>query len=420
MLPNGWRLLTVDSFKAKVRSAIAVGPFGSRLKSDLYVSTGIPVLRGANISDTRQLDGDFVYVAPETADQLSSSNVFPDDLFFPHRGLIGSVGIVPRNACDRYLLSSSLMKLTCDRSQVDPLYVFYFFRSARGRHELLKHASTVGTPGIGQPLASLRSIAVPIPPLTEQRTIARVLGALDDKIELNRHTAETLEHIAHALFRSWFVDFDSSGGAIPDDWDVQPLAAVAEVVGGGTPRTSEAAYWGGRIPWFSVVDAPSLSEVWVLETEKTITAEGVINSATRVLPVGTTILSARGTVGKVALVGVPMAMNQSCYGLQPKTERTSAFVYYCTRQAVATLQQRAHGSVFDTITRNTLAGTRLPVPPVDVMQAFEDRAMPLLERIRAGLHESRTLAALRDTLLPKLLSGELRVPDAERLAAARV
>src|SRR5207249_6283858 len=134
--------------------------------------------------------------------------VHGDDLVFPHRGAIGKIGIVPRDNTERYALSSSLMKLTCDRAKVEPLFLFYFFRSSEGQHELLKNASTVGTPGIGQPLSSLRSITIPVPPLSEQRAIAQVLGTLDDKIELNRRMNETLEGMARALFKSCFVDFE--------------------------------------------------------------------------------------------------------------------------------------------------------------------------------------------------------------------
>ena len=118
------------------------------------VPVGVPVIRGTNISDTRDLVGEMVYITPEKAEEVQSSIIFSDDLFFPHRGSIGLVGIVPRNGAPRYVQSSSMMKLTCDRSQVEPLYLFYFFRSALGRQELLKNASTVGTPGIGQPLSS--------------------------------------------------------------------------------------------------------------------------------------------------------------------------------------------------------------------------------------------------------------------------
>src|SRR5262249_38985503 len=140
-------------------------------------------------------------------DELRACNVYADDLVFPHRGAIGQAAIVPSDGVARYMLSTSLMKLTCDKHRVDPKFVFYFFRSERGRHALLQNASTVGTPGIGQPLTSLRSIRLPVPPLPEQCAIAHILGALDDKIDLNRRMSETLEAMARTLFKSWFVDF---------------------------------------------------------------------------------------------------------------------------------------------------------------------------------------------------------------------
>ncbi len=207
---------------------------------------------------------------------------------------------------------------------------------------------------------------------------------------------------------------DSELGEIPKGWEVKAFADTIEIIGGGTPKTSVAEYWDGDIPWFSVVDAPTASEVWVVDTEKKVTRAGVENSSTRVLPVGTTIISARGTVGRIALVGVSMAMNQSCYGLQGRAGAHGFFNYFSTRELVARLQQHAHGSVFDTITRDTLAGVSVATPAAALIEEFEKRVAPSLQRIRAGLLEARTLAALRDTLLPKLISGELRVKDAER------
>ena len=177
------------------------------MKANCYVPFGVPVIRGNNLSDTRAFRGDFVYVSDHTADSMRSCNAYADDLVFPHRGAIGEVGIVPRDG-KRYMISTSLMKLTCNRDLANPHFLFYFFRSAAGRHELLKNASTVGTPGIGQPLTSLRSIRVPLPPRQEQHRIAEILSSLDDKIELNRRMNETLEAMARALFKSWFVDFD--------------------------------------------------------------------------------------------------------------------------------------------------------------------------------------------------------------------
>jgi type I restriction enzyme S subunit len=315
-------------------------------------------------------------------------------------------------------------------------------------------------PGLNRNAAHARRILVP--PLPEQRAIAHILGTLDDKIELNRRMNETLEAMAQALFKSWFVDFDpvvvnairagnpipekfaaraahyrdnpdalglpedilrlfparfvdSELGPIPEGWEVQPFSETVEVIGGGTPKTSVPEYWGGDIPWFSVVDAPTFAEIWVVDTEKKVTQKGVEASSTRVLPVGTTIISARGTVGRLALVGVPMAMNQSCYGLRGKQGAKGYFNYFSTRTLVSVLQQRAHGSVFDTITRDTLAGVAVIVPPNQVVDEFERLAEPLLRRIHKNLLESRALATLRDALLPKLISGEIRVKDVKHM-----
>ncbi|MDR4470718.1 MAG: restriction endonuclease subunit S [Nitrospira sp.] len=288
----------------------------------------------------------------------------------------------------------------------------------------------------------LKVLDVVLPPEPEQRAIAHILGTLDDKIELNRKMNETLETMARGLFKSWFVDFDpvrakaegrdpglpkatadlfpdsfedSELGEIPREWEVKAFADTIEIVGGGTPKTSVAEYWDGDIPWFSVVDAPTDSDVWVVDTEKKVTHAGVKNSSTRVLPVGTTIISARGTVGRITLAGVPMAMNQSCYGLRGRTETHGFFTYFSTRELVVRLQQHAHGSVFDTITRDTLAGVSVVAPTAALIEEFEKRVAPSLQRIRAGLLETRSLAGLRDTLLPKLISGELRMKGVERL-----
>ncbi|HAO78316.1 MAG TPA: restriction endonuclease, partial [Verrucomicrobia subdivision 3 bacterium] len=266
----------------------------------------------------------------------------------------------------------------------------------------------------GSPIPSTTRAAVyvkdfQVAPLAEQRAIAAVLGSLDDKIELNRRMNETLEALAQSLFKSWFVDAylrqgfgrQATQSTLPKGWCEVPFTETVEIIGGGTPKTSVTEYWGGDILWFSVVDSPQGSDLFVIDTEKRITKAGVENSSTQVLPVGTTIITARGTVGKIALVGVPMAMNQSCYGLRGKAGENGFHTYFVTRALVSQLQQHAHGSVFDTITRDTLAGVQVALPPAAVVEQFEEKVSPLMERIRNNLHESCTLAALRDALLPK-------------------
>lgn len=204
---------------------------------------------------------------------------------------------------------------------------------------------------------------------------------------------------------------------VPRGWAVEPFTETVDVIGGGTPKTSVAEYWSGSIPWYSVVDAPSSTDVFVIDTEKHITEEGLRKSSTKLLAAGTTIISARGTVGKLALTGREMTMNQSCYGLRGKVGE-HYFTYFNTYRIIETLKQRSHGSVFDTITKDTLTGVLVVYPKADLIHAFESLLSPLMERIKENLEQAQLLADLRDTLLPRLISGKLRLPEAEAMPSS--
>lgn len=215
------------------------------MKSDCYVDTGIPVIRGTNISTVSEFVGEFVYISEEKATELGSANVYSGDLVFPHRGSIGLVAMVPRG-CSHYVISSSLMKLTCNEKLALPEYILHYFRSHIGKQEILRFASTVGTPGIGQPLTSLKSMRLHLPDLPTQQKIASILVSFNDKIELNRKMNETLEGMARALFKSWFVDFDpvidnaiEAGNRIPEQF-AQRAQVRRQALSNGTANRQTA------------------------------------------------------------------------------------------------------------------------------------------------------------------------------------
>ncbi|MGC2413241.1 MAG: restriction endonuclease subunit S [Stellaceae bacterium] len=290
--------------------------------------------------------------------------------------------------------------------------------------------------------ANLHRIPLILPPKKQQEEIVGLLGSLDDKIDLNRRVAGTLEAMARAFFRSWFVDFDPvlakaegrptglpdnlaalfpdsfDPEGMPASWRREPLFLHANLISGGTPKTDIPEYWGGGIPWASAKDVSQCTDLFLITTERTITDAGLDNSATRLVPKMSTVVVARGaTTGRFRILGRDMAMNQTCYALQSRNRRpfwlATAFA-----DLVDSLVHAAHGSVFDTITTRTLEAVRVIAASDQLMDLFEKTVGPLYRRASATCEQSRTLAALRDTLLPKLISGELRIADAEKRIAA--
>nr|MBC8253445.1 restriction endonuclease subunit S [Ardenticatenia bacterium] len=204
MASEYWHQVKTGDVAAPERNALVGGPFGSNLVSRDYVDYGIPVIRGQNMGD-RWISGEFVYVTPDKANSLSANLARPGDIVFTQRGTLGQVALVPPNLFDRYLISQSQMKLTVDQTIADPLFLYYQFRSPEQQEYVRRNAIQTGVPHTN--LGILRDTPINLPPLIEQQAIAGILGALDDKIELNRRINETLEGMARAIFKSWFVDF---------------------------------------------------------------------------------------------------------------------------------------------------------------------------------------------------------------------
>ncbi|AFZ61331.1 restriction endonuclease subunit S [Anabaena cylindrica FACHB-243] len=424
-----WKIYKIDQLKSSHKTAISIGPFGSRMKSDCYVLKGIPVIRGNNISDTPNFIGDFVFIAEEQAKDYKSSKVYKNDLVFPHRGNIGEAGIVTENQYKEYIISSSLMKLSCNTDLVYPKFLYYFFKSNQGRKKLLENASQVGTPGIATPLTSLKNIEINLPLLEEQKRIADILSCLDAKIENLRRQNETLEQIAQTLFKHWFIDFDfpnadgkpykSSGGEmspselgdIPEGWRVGKFSTFFDLFSGGTPKTSISEYWSGSIKWLSAKDVTRNHKHFVIETEKTITSKGLQKSAAKLLPIYTTVVSARGTVGNYCLLSEEMAISQSNFGVYPKSSNQVFFGHLLMSSLIERLKSQAYGSVFDTVTASTFNELYILIPELNVAEDFENKIKLIFHKILLNEKQIKTLTKTRDALLPKLMSGQLRVKE---------
>ena len=379
-VPSDWEVKKVIEIKSDDKRSIAMGPFGSNIKADNFVSEGVPVIRGTNMNFARYVDGDFVFLTEQKADELFASNCKPNDLVFTHRGTIGQVSIVPKGKYSRYVVSQSGMKLSVDSSRVAPFFLFYFFKSEYGQYQILKYESQVGVPSISNPLTSLKEMEVPVPPLPEQQAIAGVLSALDDKIDLLQRQNQTLEQMAATLFRQWFIEEEK------EDW--------------------EDGY---------VEDLFVLQRGFDLPTQKRLSGEFELYAASGLndyiaeYKVGypTVITGRSGTIGKVFIsFGYSWPLNTTLFIKEFKAA-TLIFSYFFLKNM--DLELFNSGSAVPSLNRNHIHGLEVKIPPRQLINNFEEKASALFNKKKNNLNQIHTLQSLRDTLLPKLISGEVRL-----------
>jgi len=384
------RAVTIADIAAPEPRSIAIGPFGSALRADRYTSSGVPVVRGQNIGERWGLSiDDVVYVSRETADEFPACVVRPGDLVFPHRGAIGRVARVDDQ---EWLLSSSMMKLTVDPDVADSRFVLLYFRD-KGRDELLNRASTVGTPGIGQPLTSLRSIPIPLPPLPDQQAIAEVLGALDDKIAANTALVSQLEQISRTLILST----PTTEVALGDIVEFHNRRRVPLSASQREARPGAVPYYGAN-GQMATVDEPIFDEPLVLLGE-----DG-------------SVVREDGSPF-VRYIWGPAWVNNHAHvltGLGVSTELLSVLLVTARVDTLVT------GAVQPKLSMGNAKRIRLRVPEAACLADLDRQVSALIASQRCLADQNRTLAATRDALLPQLMSGKLRVRDAVRVVEGEV
>lgn len=256
-----------------------------------------------------------------------------------------------------------------------------------------------------------------LPDLETQRRIASILSSLDRKIELNNKINADLEEMAQAIFKNWFVDFepfkdgkfvDSELGMIPEGWKVGRLTDVIKLMPGGTPKTSEPLYWdNGTIPFFSPKD---VNGVYCFTTEKHITETGLNKCSSNLYPKDTIFITCRGTVGKVCLAACDMAMNQSNYAIKAIDGYSQCYVFFLVKSVVERLIKKSNGAVFSAITSKDF-DEEILIPSQKAVEDFTNVIDGFFRRIFTIGTENSRLSLLRDTLLPRLMSGEIEVPE---------
>lgn len=381
---------------SSVITDIAAGPFGSNLKVECFVPSGFPIIDGANLKGYKVTDNLTKFVTEEKARSLSRSIAHRGDVVVTISGTLGQIAYIPDDSMfEEYLCSQRQFRVSFDTSKVYVPYLVFYFHTFEGQNKILSFANQTGVPALSQPLKNFKKIHIFLPSYDEQRRIASVVETFNNKIENNQKINDNLQQQVATLFSNLYDHAETEVG----------FTEIIQILGGGTPKTGESSYWNGNVPFFTPKD---VGTPYTITTEKTITEEGLAHCNSRLYPINTVFVTARGTVGKVGLPGVPMAMNQSCYALVGK-DTHQLLVYFYTLKAVDRLKHKASGAVFDAITtRDFESESIMKLSDADA-KAFLDVAAPMYQTILSNSTENLRLATLRDTLLPKLMSGKIDV-----------
>jgi type I restriction enzyme S subunit len=350
---------------------------------------------------------------------------------------IAETGILTFPAC----FPDSVIGFIADEKKCNVYFIEFVFRLLRKRIQ----AQATGSVQDNINLQTLERLQFPIPTLEDQNKIAAILGKFDDKIYLNNATNQTLEEMAQAIFKSWFVDFDpvkakmngeqpegmdeataslfpdklveSEIGLIPDGWAIKPIKDLCtKVQNGGTPKRNETSYWDdGTIPWLT---SGEVRQSIITAVENRITQLGLDKSSAKWVPELSTLVALYGaTAGEVSLTSIPLTTNQAVCALMPKKEH-QWYNYLQLKNRVAELAGKAVGSAQQNISKGLVESTEVLSVPESLLEAFNSQVENLFRLRICNLNENVELAKLRDTLLPKLLSGEIELGTSEELVEA--
>ena len=361
-------------------------------KASDYVSAGVPFIMANNLVNGKVDYANCAYITEAQASTLRKGFAKPGDVLLTHKATIGRTAIVS-DEYDTIILTPQVTYYRVKKG-ISNRYLKYYFDSSTFQ-QLFANWAGSGSTRAYLGITAQRKLPIVLPPYEVQLKIAKCCGVLDDKIYQNQRINDNLQQQAAALFSSLY-DRTNTEVRFTD---------LIQILGGGTPKTGENTYWNGNIAFFTPKD---VGTPYTLITEKTITEEGLSHCNSRLYPVNTVFVTARGTVGKVGMSGVPMAMNQSCYALVGK-ETHQLLVYFYTLKAVDRLKHKASGAVFDAITTRDFESEQIMKLSDDDAKAFLCIAEPMFQKVLNNCIENLRLSTLRDSLLPKLMSGEVDV-----------
>ena len=385
---------------------ISMGPFGSNIKVECFVDSGIPVLNGSNLTGFALNDNSFRYVTPEKADSLGKANAYRGDIVITHRGTLGQIVFIPENSKhSRYVISQSQFRVKCNE-KILPEYLVYYFHTNAGQHKLLSNASQVGVPALARASTTFQTLEIDIPDVTEQRKIVDLLETIREKIELNNAINNNLEQQAMALFKSRFIDFEPFDGKVPKAWINGVLGDFVEIKRGGSPRPIQNFLSDSGFHWLKISDATGISSPFINEIKEYINEAGL--KKTVYLKSGSLVLSNSATPGLPKILDIDTCIHDGWLYF-PSSKFSNEYLYLYFKYIRDNLIALGNGSVFTNLKTDILKNYPTYLPTEDVLKKFDGLVQPIFSMILSKTREIKRLVEIRDTLLPKLMSGELDV-----------
>ena len=377
-----------------------MGPFGSNIKVECFVDDGIPVLNGSNLEGFSLKEESFRYVTEQKADSLGKANAHRGDVVITHRGTLGQIVFIPQNSkFDRYVISQSQFRVKCNE-KVLPEYLVYYFHTKLGQHKLLSNASQVGVPALARASTTFQMIDIDIPSVDIQKKIVDVLEAIREKIELNNKINNNLLEQAKALFKNWFIDYEpfSANNTMPETWRMGTVGEIIELhdskripLSGSERDKMEKIYpYYGATSLMDYVDNYLFDGIYLLLGE----------DGTVVDDKGFPILQ---------YIDGKFWVNNHAHILTGKLGYSVEELYLLF--SLTNIKSIVTGAVQQKVSQANLKKVPAIIPPVEVLSQFDDIIQPIFAEIRNLRSENQRLSSIRDSVLPKLISGDIDVSE---------
>ena len=383
---------------------------GYAFKSKDFASSGVPVIKIKNVKPNQIIESDFSYIPETIAEEKSKWLIRKGDILLTMTGnradgspesWVGKAALFTLES--KYLLNQRVAAITSNHKELDTEYLGYYLSSWESQLYFIKRSNSSG----GQANISpdiVRNYIIALPPLEEQLKIVGILKTIDARIKNNYDINDNLEQQAQFYFQNLFVK-----NADPE-WTKGTISDLGAVVGGSTPSKSKPEYYtSDGIAWITPKDLSINKAKFISHGENDITELGLKNSSASVMPEGTVLFSSRAPIGYIAIASGEVTTNQGFKSVVPKPEIGTAYVYYFLKHNLPVIEGMASGSTFKEVSGNTMKNVPAVIPDTETLARFNDFCAPIFAQQKILEKENHSLTALRDNLLPKLMSGEIDV-----------